>query len=100
MIVCNWILFLSCDNLFVGSGMTGRTTAHIMTWNDDFYSKITKQHGEEICKLVGDSHRAAINFIEGTILEEGIMCKFSKVDGYLFPHEESKQVMDLLHEVC
>lgn len=81
-----------------GSGMTGRTTAHIMTWNDDFYYKIAKQHGADVCKIVGESHRAAIDFIARTVEEEGIDCKFAKVDGYLFPHEESDEVMGNLYK--
>ncbi|KAH7278173.1 hypothetical protein KP509_38G028100 [Ceratopteris richardii] len=76
-----------------GSGMTGRTTAHIMAWNDDFYYKISKQHGVDFCKLVGDSHRAAIDFVAQTVNEEGIDCNFSKVDGYLFPHEHTDKVI-------
>ncbi|MCO5612682.1 hypothetical protein L7F22_066951 [Adiantum nelumboides] len=78
--------------------MTGRTTAHIMTWNDDFYYKIAQQHGIEVCKIVGESHRAAIDFVDCIIKEEGIDCKFSKVDGFLFPHEESNEVMGLLNK--
>ncbi|KAI5079297.1 hypothetical protein GOP47_0004776 [Adiantum capillus-veneris] len=81
-----------------GSGMTGRTTAHIMTWNDDYYYKIAKQHGIEVCKIVGESHRAAIDFVARTVDEEGIYCKFAKVDGYLFPHEDSDEALGILKE--
>ncbi|KAH7301018.1 hypothetical protein KP509_23G008300 [Ceratopteris richardii] len=82
-----------------GSGMTGRTTAHIMTWYDDFYYKISERHSEEFCKIVGESYRAAIDFVAQTVDEEGIDCKFCKVDGYLFPHEQSdKVIQDILRK--
>src|SRR5688500_3637125 len=35
---------------YVGSGETGRTTAHIVNALDDFYHEIEKYHGEEGAK--------------------------------------------------
>ncbi|MCO5583184.1 hypothetical protein L7F22_037092 [Adiantum nelumboides] len=82
----------------IGSGMTGRTTAHLMAWNDDFYYMVADRHGEEVAKLVGESHRAAIDFVERTVQDENIDCKFSRVNGYLFPHEDSEEVMGMLNK--
>lgn len=81
----------------IGSGQTGRTTAHIMPWNDDYYMMIAKNYGEDNAFLVGDSHRKAIDFIFKTVENEGIDCELERVDGYLVPHiEEDKSVMEML----
>lgn len=36
----------------LGSGMTGRTTAHIMTWNDDYYSVLQSEFGKDKTKVI------------------------------------------------
>ncbi|GLJ25667.1 hypothetical protein SUGI_0491660 [Cryptomeria japonica] len=79
-----------------GSGMSGRTTAHLMLWYDDFYFQLEKDHGFDIAKIVAESHKRAIDFIETTVKEEGIDCHFYRLDGYLFPHDNSTEAMDLL----
>lgn len=71
---------------FLGSGETGRTTAHLVNALDDFYSDIEKYHGEEGARLAAESHTEAINFIERIVQEEGIDCDFKRLDGYLFLH--------------
>jgi hypothetical protein len=38
----------------LGSGMTGRTTAHIMTWNDDHYYVLQSEYGTEKTKVLKD----------------------------------------------
>ena len=71
---------------YVGSGETGRTTAHLVNAVDDFYTFIEKYHGEEGARITAESHTEAINFIERVIKEEGIDCDFKRLDGYLFLH--------------
>lgn len=71
---------------FIGSGETGRTTAHLVTALDDRYAEIESLLGEEKCKLAAESHTAAINFIESVVSEENIECDFQRVDGFLFLH--------------
>lgn len=71
---------------FIGSGETGRTTAHLVNALDDRYAEIESLLGEEKCRLAAESHTAAINFIESVVREENIDCDFRKVDGYLFLH--------------
>ena len=73
------------------SGETGRTTAHVVNALDDRYTDIIKLHGKEKAMLAADSHSAAINFIERTASELQIDCEFTRVDGYLFLHENDKQ---------
>ena len=70
----------------LGGGQTGRTTAHIMRWYDDYYYEVESMHGTEMMKLVADSYDKAIEFISNVVKEEGIECDFEHLDGYLFPH--------------
>ncbi|CAK9217581.1 unnamed protein product [Sphagnum troendelagicum] len=80
----------------IGAGQTGRTTAHIMPWFDDFYHIVEKVHGTRKTQLVADSYKKAVDWIDQTVEEENIECNFSRVDGYLFPHDDSKQAYDSL----
>lgn len=75
----------------IGSGMTSRTTAHIVIALDDRYYKLEALHGEKGAALAGESHRAAINEIEKIIEEEKIECEFERVNGYLFSDPEHSQ---------
>ncbi|CAI5504465.1 unnamed protein product [Closterium sp. Naga37s-1] len=87
----------------IGSGQTGRTTAHIMAWNDDFYMNLEKSFGRDNTGLVAESHRQAIACIEDTVARERIDCKFSRLDGYLFPHDSKPSTLETLHleyEAC
>ena len=76
------------DDGGIGSGETGRTTAHITAALDDRYYHIESLHGEEGARLAAQSHLAAINRIEEICNVEEIVCDFMRVDGYLFlaPH--------------
>jgi glycine/D-amino acid oxidase-like deaminating enzyme/nitrite reductase/ring-hydroxylating ferredoxin subunit len=70
----------------IGSGETGRTTAHLVTALDDRYYHLEKVFGEEKTKLIAECHQGAIDFVEQTIQKENINCGFERVDGYLFLH--------------
>lgn len=76
---------------YIGSGETGRTTAHLVNALDDRYTDLEKYFGQEGSMLAGESHTLAINFIEEVIKEEKIDCDFERVDGYLFLHETDKK---------
>jgi glycine/D-amino acid oxidase-like deaminating enzyme len=79
----------------IGGGMTGRTTAHLVTALDDRYFELARLHGEEGARLAAESHTAAINAIEAIVEQEKIECEFERLDGYLFvPPRESKQVLE------
>jgi glycine/D-amino acid oxidase-like deaminating enzyme len=69
---------------YIGSGETGRTTAHITHALDDRYYNIEKKHGANSARLAAESHTSAINFIDRTVREERIDCAFSRLNGYLF----------------
>src|SRR3712207_260759 len=77
--------------------MTARTTAHLATELDDFYSELISVRGEDEARLYHDSQVAAVNRIEAICRDEGIDADFARLDGYLFPAEES-HVADLREE--
>jgi glycine/D-amino acid oxidase-like deaminating enzyme/nitrite reductase/ring-hydroxylating ferredoxin subunit len=68
----------------IGSGESGRTTAHLSNAIDDRYTTLEKAVGEQHAQLAAESHTAAINRIEETIRIENIDCDFTRLDGYLF----------------
>jgi hypothetical protein len=72
----------------IGHGMTARTTAHLATELDDFYSELIRVRGEDEARVYHDSQIAAVNRIEAICRDENIDCDFARVDGYLFPAEE------------
>src|SRR5688500_3854166 len=74
------------DDGFIGSGETGRTTAHLVNALDDRFSEIERLLGEEKCRMAAESHTEAINFIERVVQEENIDCEFTRLDGFLFLH--------------
>lgn len=76
---------------FIGSGETGRTTAHLVTALDDRYYKLEEIFGKEDVKLIAGSHKSAIDFIEATVKKENIDCGFERVSGYLFLHPSDKE---------
>lgn len=77
---------------FIGSGESGRTTAHLTCALDDRYYEIEKTFGEEESRKAAESHAAAIDWIEKTVKEEQIDCNFERVNGYLFIHpSDSKE---------
>jgi glycine/D-amino acid oxidase-like deaminating enzyme/nitrite reductase/ring-hydroxylating ferredoxin subunit len=77
------------DRGAIGSGMTARTTAHLATELDDFYSELIRVRGAEEARIYYDSQVAAVNRIEAICRDEGIEADFTRVDGYLFAAEES-----------
>jgi glycine/D-amino acid oxidase-like deaminating enzyme/nitrite reductase/ring-hydroxylating ferredoxin subunit len=74
----------------VGSGETGRTTAHLSNAIDDRYIEIERLHGRTASRLVAESHTAAIERIQRTIQDENIACDFERLDGYLILSPEEK----------
>jgi glycine/D-amino acid oxidase-like deaminating enzyme/nitrite reductase/ring-hydroxylating ferredoxin subunit len=70
----------------IGSGETGRTTAHLVTALDDRYYTLQEKFGERKTRLIAESQRMAIDFIERIVQEENISCDFERLPGYLFLH--------------
>ncbi|MFL6433163.1 MAG: FAD-dependent oxidoreductase [Nitrososphaeraceae archaeon] len=76
---------------YIGSGETGRTTAHITHALDDRYYNLEQIHGIERSHIAAESHTAAINLIECIVNEEKIDCDFERVDGFLFLDPSDKK---------
>lgn len=76
---------------YLGSGETGRTTAHISYVLDEGYAELTDIFGEDKTKRIFQSHLAALEWIEQVIVDEKIDCNFKRVDAYLFTHPSDKQ---------
>ena len=72
----------------IGNGMTARTTAHLATELDDFYSELVRVRGEEEARLYHESQVAAVDRIEAICRDENIDCQFRRLDGYLVPTDE------------
>ncbi len=68
----------------IGSGETGRTTAHLSNAFDDRYYRMERTHGPERTRLLAQSHTKAIEAIAYIVEAEGIQCDFKYVDGFLF----------------
>ena len=71
-----------------GGGMTGATTAHLVTALDRGYEEIERVRGEASSRLAAQSHAAAIDRIEEIVRREKIACDFERVDGFLFRGRE------------
>lgn len=74
----------------IGSGETGRTTAHFTNAVDDRYSVIRDKHGLAAARLTAQSHTKAIDAVAAIVRDEGIRCHLKRVDGYLFLHPSDK----------
>lgn len=86
---------------YIGSGETGRTTAHLANALDDRFYELERIFGENISKLAAESHGSAIDFIEHIIEEENIDCDFYRVDGYLVQHpSDDAENMDREYEAA
>lgn len=74
----------------IGSGETGRTSAHLVSALDDRYYDLEAMYGEERTKIIAESHARAIDFVESACETEAIDCDFERVPGYLFLHRSDK----------
>lgn len=70
----------------IGSGESGRTTAHLASALDDRYYELDRLYGEKTTRVIAESHKTAVNFIEQTALQLNIQCDFERLFGYLFLH--------------
>jgi glycine/D-amino acid oxidase-like deaminating enzyme len=78
---------LVVDKGAIGSGETGRTTAHLANALDDRFSVLERIHGEDGARLAAESHRAAIEDIFAITVSEQIECAAKRVPGYLFAYQ-------------
>jgi glycine/D-amino acid oxidase-like deaminating enzyme/nitrite reductase/ring-hydroxylating ferredoxin subunit len=85
----------------VAGGETARSTAHLSTALGARYHELEELHGEPGARLIAESHAAAIDFVEQTAHQEGILCGFQRVNGYLFwPSDGDLKGLDLELAAC
>ena len=75
----------------IGGVMTPRTTAHLATELDDYYSHLIEAVGEDDARRYHESQVAAVNRIEAICRDEGIDADFARLDGLLVPAEPAHQ---------
>jgi len=68
----------------IAAGETGLTTAHLTEAVDARYRTIAKDFGEDGARLVAQSSRAAIDWIERSGAAHGLDVGFARVPGYLY----------------
>jgi len=79
----------------IGSGESGRTTAHLTNALDDRFSALEKARGRESAAICAAAHSAAIDFIEEAVTKEKIDCDFTRLDGFLFlGGDDGPQLLD------
>jgi glycine/D-amino acid oxidase-like deaminating enzyme/nitrite reductase/ring-hydroxylating ferredoxin subunit len=67
----------------IGSGETGRTSAHLSFALDDGFARLEKLFGKKDAALIAESHVAAVQEVERIVNEERIACDFKRLPGYL-----------------
>lgn len=75
----------------IGGGMTSRTTAHLASALDDYYSELIRTHDEDTARRYHESQVAAINRIAAICEEESIDADFARLDGFLIPASPDHQ---------
>ena len=68
----------------IGSGQSGRTTAHLTCQLEEEFNELLKMHDVETVRTFLEAHRTAIDVIEHIAVTENINCDFKRLDGYLF----------------
>lgn len=87
------------EDKFIGSGETGRTTAHITCALDDHYFELERTFDMQTAQLAANSHMAAIQWIANTVKYHKIESNFKRVDGYLFLHpSDTKETLEKEYE--
>lgn len=82
----------------LGSGQSGKTTAHVSSVLGTRYFDLELYHSEEGTRLVAQSHTAAIERIEHIITQEKIDCDLERIDGYLFQGDQAEDPDTLIRE--
>ncbi|MBC7466120.1 MAG: FAD-dependent oxidoreductase [Bdellovibrio sp.] len=86
------------EDFEIGSGQTGRTTAHFSTALGHRYYELEKFHGEKGAFKIAESHCAAILKVQHIVNQESLDCDMEFVDGYLFSELEENED-DLYEEI-
>ncbi|WP_040206196.1 FAD-dependent oxidoreductase [Neobacillus jeddahensis] len=76
------------------NGTTGHTTAKLTAQHGLLYDELINHFGRVKARLYYESHIKAIQFVEDSVKEKQIDCDFSKEDAYVYA--ESDQYVDQL----
>ena len=82
----------------IGSGVTGRTTAHLTEAVDTRYHKLESSFGKEGARLVAESSRAAIERIALNVSNHRMECGFARVPGYLYAENDDRKGIDVVEK--
>ena len=92
---------LLIDRGAIGGGMTARTTAHLASALDDYYSELAAIHGEDAARRYYESQVGAIDRIEAICQADVADADFARVDGYLFAaRPEEVADIEAEHDMC
>lgn len=80
----------------LGTGETKNSTAHLVTALDDRYVMLERIHGPTNAKHLGESHAAAIAYIERLVQRLTIECGWERLDGYLVVNERHRSQAEQL----
>lgn len=84
---------------YIGSGESGRTTAHLTCALDDRYFELEKIYDQHTAQLAANSHMKAIEWVANTVKHHNISCQFKRVDGYLFlDSSDTKETLEKEYE--
>lgn len=81
-----------------GAGETSMTSAHLTNVFDAGFTYVERHNGEEGVRIAAAGHMAAIDRVEELSRLENIACDFSRVDGFLFAHDDDANA-DIDHEL-
>jgi glycine/D-amino acid oxidase-like deaminating enzyme/nitrite reductase/ring-hydroxylating ferredoxin subunit len=85
----------------IGGGMTARTTAHLASALDDYYSELVAIHGDDNARHYHRSQAAAIDRIETICSSEAPDADFARLDGYLFlAHPDDQADLEEEYRTC
>ena len=74
----------------LGAGTTGASSNHLNTDIDFSYRNVQKNFDEKIARIVLESRRKGIDYIENNVQQYGIDCDFRRVNGFLYAEEEEQ----------
>ncbi len=84
LLACEGASVAVLEAQLIGSGETGRSSAHLSNAFDDYYQVVEHLYGTAGSQAVASSHTQAIDWIEQIVQQEQMDCGFERLDGYLF----------------
>lgn len=76
------------DAGLIMNGTTGHTTAKITAQHDLVYSEFIAHFGQEQAKLYYEANREAMQFIRQTVRERQIACDYSEENAYIYTNSD------------